>query len=71
MPLHANAENLTYLRTKRERMGHDLVGLDDCESRTPASARHIGLADTDPQCAGSGAGELLGDLGGGPVVMLG
>ncbi|MGU3433236.1 bifunctional 3,4-dihydroxy-2-butanone-4-phosphate synthase/GTP cyclohydrolase II [Actinomycetes bacterium M1A6_2h] len=29
MPLRANAENLTYLRTKRDRMGHDLVGLDE------------------------------------------
>ncbi|WP_063129692.1 bifunctional 3,4-dihydroxy-2-butanone-4-phosphate synthase/GTP cyclohydrolase II [Nocardia fusca] len=31
MPLRANAENLTYLRTKRDRMGHDLAGLDDYE----------------------------------------
>ncbi len=29
MPLRANAENLRYLRTKRDRMGHDLIGLDD------------------------------------------
>ncbi|MCG7630721.1 MULTISPECIES: bifunctional 3,4-dihydroxy-2-butanone-4-phosphate synthase/GTP cyclohydrolase II [Gordonia] len=29
MPVRANAENLRYLRTKRDRMGHDLVGLDD------------------------------------------
>lgn len=29
MPLRANAENLTYLRTKRDRMGHDLIGLDE------------------------------------------
>ena len=27
MPLRANAENLTYLRTKRDRMGHDLPDL--------------------------------------------
>jgi 3,4-dihydroxy 2-butanone 4-phosphate synthase/GTP cyclohydrolase II len=27
LPVHANAENLTYLRTKRDRMGHDLPGL--------------------------------------------
>lgn len=32
MPLRANRENLTYLRTKRDRMGHDLVGLDDFEA---------------------------------------
>jgi 3,4-dihydroxy 2-butanone 4-phosphate synthase/GTP cyclohydrolase II len=31
MPLRANLENLTYLRTKRDRMGHDLVGLDEFE----------------------------------------
>ena len=29
MPVRANAENLRYLRTKRDRMGHDLIGLDD------------------------------------------
>lgn len=29
MPVRANAENLRYLRTKRDRMGHDLAGLDD------------------------------------------
>ena len=27
LPLHANPENLRYLRTKRDRMGHDLPGL--------------------------------------------
>ncbi len=32
MPLRANAENLTYLRTKRDRMGHDMIGLDDFEA---------------------------------------
>ncbi|NLG46170.1 MAG: bifunctional 3,4-dihydroxy-2-butanone-4-phosphate synthase/GTP cyclohydrolase II [Gordonia sp.] len=29
MPIRANAENLRYLRTKRDRMGHVLEGLDD------------------------------------------
>ncbi|GAA2381189.1 MULTISPECIES: bifunctional 3,4-dihydroxy-2-butanone-4-phosphate synthase/GTP cyclohydrolase II [Gordonia] len=29
MPVRANAENLRYLRTKRDRMGHVLDGLDD------------------------------------------
>ncbi|MGC4963651.1 bifunctional 3,4-dihydroxy-2-butanone-4-phosphate synthase/GTP cyclohydrolase II [Gordonia sp. DT218] len=29
MPVRANSENLRYLRTKRDRMGHDLVGLDE------------------------------------------
>ncbi|MBL1076611.1 bifunctional 3,4-dihydroxy-2-butanone-4-phosphate synthase/GTP cyclohydrolase II [Nocardia sp. 2] len=31
MPLRANSHNLHYLRTKRDRMGHDLVGLDDLD----------------------------------------
>jgi 3,4-dihydroxy 2-butanone 4-phosphate synthase / GTP cyclohydrolase II len=29
LPVRANAENIRYLMTKRDRMGHDLVGLDD------------------------------------------
>jgi 3,4-dihydroxy 2-butanone 4-phosphate synthase/GTP cyclohydrolase II len=36
MPLRANAENLTYLRTKRDRMGHDLIGLDEYEAAQEA-----------------------------------
>ena len=32
MPLRANVENLTYLRTKRDRMGHDLIGLDEFDA---------------------------------------
>ncbi|MRH87411.1 bifunctional 3,4-dihydroxy-2-butanone-4-phosphate synthase/GTP cyclohydrolase II [Nocardia sp. SYP-A9097] len=31
MPVRANSHNLHYLRTKRDRMGHDLVGLDDID----------------------------------------
>ncbi|MFF2550938.1 bifunctional 3,4-dihydroxy-2-butanone-4-phosphate synthase/GTP cyclohydrolase II [Nocardia sp. NPDC058058] len=31
MPVRANSHNLSYLRTKRDRMGHDLVGLDDLD----------------------------------------
>jgi 3,4-dihydroxy 2-butanone 4-phosphate synthase/GTP cyclohydrolase II len=27
--VHATPENLRYLQTKRDRMGHDLVGLPD------------------------------------------
>jgi 3,4-dihydroxy 2-butanone 4-phosphate synthase / GTP cyclohydrolase II len=27
--VRANAENIRYLMTKRDRMGHDLTGLDD------------------------------------------
>jgi 3,4-dihydroxy 2-butanone 4-phosphate synthase/GTP cyclohydrolase II len=29
LPVRANAENIRYLRTKRDRMGHELGGLDD------------------------------------------
>ena len=29
LPVRANAENIRYLMTKRDRMGHDLTGLDD------------------------------------------
>jgi 3,4-dihydroxy 2-butanone 4-phosphate synthase/GTP cyclohydrolase II len=29
LPTHAHPENLTYLRTKRDRMGHDIHGLPD------------------------------------------
>jgi 3,4-dihydroxy 2-butanone 4-phosphate synthase/GTP cyclohydrolase II len=31
-----NTENISYLKTKRDRMGHDIVGLDDCDD----SMRH-------------------------------
>jgi 3,4-dihydroxy 2-butanone 4-phosphate synthase/GTP cyclohydrolase II len=27
--VRANAENIRYLMTKRDRMGHDLIGLED------------------------------------------
>lgn len=29
LPVRANSENIRYLRTKRDRMGHDLADLDD------------------------------------------
>jgi len=29
LPVRANAENIRYLMTKRDRMGHDLTGLED------------------------------------------
>ena len=29
LPVRANAENIRYLMTKRDKMGHDLAGLDD------------------------------------------
>ncbi len=40
MPVRANAENVDYLRTKRDRMGHDLSGLDDFDA---AEARREGV----------------------------
>lgn len=36
MPVRANAENLRYLRTKRDRMGHDLDGLEEAVSNEGA-----------------------------------
>ena len=39
LPVHATPENLRYLRTKRDRMGHDLPGLAAFEDEaTEASA---------------------------------
>ena len=35
LPVRANAENIRYLMTKRDRMGHDLVGLDDYDEAVP------------------------------------
>ncbi len=35
LPVRANAENIRYLRTKRDRMGHDLIGLDDYDEVMP------------------------------------
>jgi 3,4-dihydroxy 2-butanone 4-phosphate synthase/GTP cyclohydrolase II len=29
LPTHAHPENLTYLRTKRDRMGHEILGLPE------------------------------------------
>ncbi len=36
LPVRANAENIRYLMTKRDRMGHDLIGLDDYDEVMPA-----------------------------------
>ncbi len=38
LPLHANPENLRYLRTKRDRMGHDLPGLAAFEDEATEAA---------------------------------
>ena len=38
LPISPNPENLRYLRTKRDRMGHDLHQLDDFESAQRAGS---------------------------------
>jgi 3,4-dihydroxy 2-butanone 4-phosphate synthase / GTP cyclohydrolase II len=35
LPIRPNPENLRYLRTKRDRLGHDLDGLDPTGSLWP------------------------------------
>ena len=35
LPVRANAENIRYLMTKRDRMGHDLTGLEDYDEVAP------------------------------------
>src|SRR3954451_7459726 len=35
LPVRANAENIRYLMTKRDRMGHDLSGLEDYDEAVP------------------------------------
>jgi 3,4-dihydroxy 2-butanone 4-phosphate synthase/GTP cyclohydrolase II len=35
LPIRPNPENVRYLRTKRDRMGHDLDGLDPTGSLQP------------------------------------
>lgn len=46
MPVRPNAENLRYLRTKRDRMGHDLTGLDD--PHTDGGAQPINISGGNP-----------------------
>jgi 3,4-dihydroxy 2-butanone 4-phosphate synthase / GTP cyclohydrolase II len=57
LPVHATPENLRYLRTKRDRMGHDLPGLAAFEDEaTEASADVVAPAATDaPAPASRGA----------------
>ena len=46
LPVRANADNIRYLMTKRDRMGHDLSGLDDYdESASPLGHRLPATAD--------------------------
>lgn len=50
-PTFANGENLAYLRTKRDRMGHLLAGLEPGGTPPPAAAQHPGTADADDRSA--------------------
>ncbi|MET7797515.1 bifunctional 3,4-dihydroxy-2-butanone-4-phosphate synthase/GTP cyclohydrolase II [Streptomyces decoyicus] len=56
MPVKAGEHNLRYLRTKRDRMGHDLPWLDPAAGTVPPSARAgetptTGAADAAPPAA--------------------
>jgi 3,4-dihydroxy 2-butanone 4-phosphate synthase/GTP cyclohydrolase II len=42
LPISPNPENLRYLRTKRDRMGHDLVGLDEFEPAKQSTGSVLG-----------------------------
>ncbi|WP_132994371.1 bifunctional 3,4-dihydroxy-2-butanone-4-phosphate synthase/GTP cyclohydrolase II [Gordonia zhaorongruii] len=42
MPLRANSENLRYLKTKRDRMGHMLEGLDDFDPAADLDGKGAG-----------------------------
>ena len=44
LPVRANAENIRYLMTKRDRMGHDLVGLEDFDEAAPRRIRRSGMS---------------------------
>ena len=55
LPVHANPENLRYLRTKRDRMGHDLPGLAAFEDEATEAA-----ADVLTPAAGADAVVVLG-----------
>lgn len=42
IPVEVNADNVGYLKTKRDRMGHDLPGLDDYSPQYPDGADSLG-----------------------------
>ncbi|QDQ97450.1 bifunctional 3,4-dihydroxy-2-butanone-4-phosphate synthase/GTP cyclohydrolase II [Tomitella fengzijianii] len=48
MPVRATAENLRYLRTKRDRMGHDLIGLDDFDPTASGAESVVTAGDGGP-----------------------
>ena len=54
LPVVANAENLRYLKTKRDRMGHDLPGLPSLDTEaTEASADALPASVTEAAAAAS------------------
>ncbi|MBT0568027.1 bifunctional 3,4-dihydroxy-2-butanone-4-phosphate synthase/GTP cyclohydrolase II [Williamsia sp. CHRR-6] len=53
MPVRANAENLRYLRTKRDRMGHDLIGLDEAVESDSGRPDATDPVAADPVSGGS------------------
>ena len=64
LPVRANAENIRYLMTKRDRMGHDLTGLDDYDEAVTMEAY-----DEAPTCsaiATSNAGRANPMIAAGP-----
>ena len=65
LPAHAHPENVRYLRTKRDRMGHEIVGLpDDLTALSPASGRTVPSGRTGPPPGR--AGTPSGHAGGSP-----
>jgi 3,4-dihydroxy 2-butanone 4-phosphate synthase/GTP cyclohydrolase II len=53
LPVHATPENLRYLRTKRDRMGHDLPGLAAFEDEATEASADVAGADADVTGGGS------------------
>jgi 3,4-dihydroxy 2-butanone 4-phosphate synthase/GTP cyclohydrolase II len=47
LPISPNPENLRYLRTKRDRMGHDLAGLDEFETAGQPTGSFSGTTGTE------------------------
>ena len=54
LEVHVTPENIGYLRTKRDRMGHDLPGLDGSRADPTGSADMSGAGSPDLEVDGSG-----------------
>ena len=73
MPVRANRENLRYLRTKRDRMGHELEGLDEYDLDVPDGPPGIRPGRTGYSTEGarmSGVGEPTLDLANAEDIRL-